>query len=131
MSRLFWPIAILFAMYTMATANRGAISRFKQSVETFRGEVRTRKEMVRVADSVEEFREKRRVLPRNVRALLAAEYRTAGFPVPADTGKDAWGTVFRVAPHRDGFHIISAGADRKWKTPDDLKLYRPCSDDAP
>lgn len=36
--------------------------------------------------------------------------------------KDAWGTPFRYEPGDHVFHVVSAGSDKQFDTPDDLKL---------
>jgi len=58
---------------------------------------------------------------REIRGILCI---SAGVSVFKNVGKDAWGTAYRAVAFRDGFHILSAGPDRKWKTRDDLKLYQ-------
>lgn len=105
--------------------NLGLMNTASSLLDKFGDEMGTKFEMYRLATMVTEYcKEEREEPPRNLKRVLKANAQSSTKTQLKELATDPWGTVYRVAPVKQGFQILSAGPDKKWRTRDDLELYR-------
>jgi len=109
-------------------AHFGAFDAITEIFHRVGEEMDVKLEMDLVAKIVRRYYEKTGELPvRNFQKAIRDDLKKQYIKVTPKTGKDVWGTHFRLAPRLsdNGFYIRSAGPDRKWKSQDDVAAFFP------
>jgi len=125
MKRFFTFLFGLCMIGWLVHMNLGLLNTASSLLDKFGDEMGTKFEMYRLATIVTEYcKEERAGPPSNLKRVLKTNAKSSTKTQLKELATDPWGTVYRVAPVKQGFHILSAGPDKKWRTRDDLKLYR-------
>ena len=121
-------LTVFFTLTTvgwLVHTNLGLVNTASSLLDNFGDEMGTKFQMYRLATMVTEYcKEEGLTPPSNLKRVLKANVKTSTTAQLKEVATDPWGTVYRVGPVKQGFQILSAGPDKKWKTRDDLKLYR-------
>lgn len=56
--------------------------------------------------------------------LIQENTKSSGRAITSQTGRDSWGTPYWAIATADGVDVVSAGADKKWRTRDDLRFQQ-------
>ncbi len=101
--------------------NYGLIENIRDMFTAIEHGMVVRADMRQLAQAVRAYYHQREELPvQNLRHVLLAYLRYHDEEISRDTGRDAWGTLYRLQPEENGFSIISAGRDRRWNSNDDI-----------
>jgi len=113
--KLTFLVTIGWVLY----ANMKLLGSAAEAISTTSGVLSTKLEMKQIALCVKmEYMDTQRLpkspVPAYREALKAAQYKITG-----DTGKDKWGTYYRLFVTKRGFRLVSPGPDRTWRTRED------------
>ena len=82
-------------------------------------------EMVQVARFVQMDYLDRNVLPEgDLTPLILENLRADSRAITAKSGRDPWGGAYWCLAAKGGFHVASAGPDRRWRTKDDIFFFQ-------
>ncbi|MBT3377799.1 MAG: hypothetical protein HN742_40440 [Lentisphaerae bacterium] len=123
--KLTFLVAIGWVLY----ANMKLLSSATQAISKTTGTLSSKLEMKQIALCVKmEYMDTHR-LPKSPVPAYRDALRAAQHTVTRDTGKDKWGTYYRLFITKRGFRIVSPGPDRKWRTrQDNIEFHQTLTD---
>ena len=117
-------LIMLSALGYLGVANRSVIENARYTFDKIRGEKITAIEMQTIRRTIVYYQAENETLPDPSRFTKFLEENTrelAGKDIRKN-GVDIWGTPYVLKVKEKSFIISSAGADREWKTDDDIRL---------
>ena len=117
-------LIMLSALGYLGVANSSVIDNARYAFDKIRGEKITAIEMQTIRRIIVYYHTEHERLPEPAAFTKFLEENTrelAGKDIRKN-GVDIWGTPYELKVEEKGFIISSAGADRQWKTADDIRL---------
>ncbi|MFM1550761.1 MAG: hypothetical protein ACKJSG_15250 [Lentisphaeria bacterium] len=117
-------LIMLSALGYLGVANSSVIDNARYAFDKIRGEKITAIEMQSIRRIIVYYHTEHERLPEPAAFTKFLEENTrelAGKDIRKN-GVDIWGTPYELKVEEKGFIISSAGADRQWKTADDIRL---------
>lgn len=119
MRRCALKLTFLVSIGWVLYANMKLLGSAAQAIGKTTGTLSTKLEMKQIALCVKmEYMDTQR-LPKSPVPAYRDALREAQHEITRDTGKDKWGTYYRLFATKRGFRVVSRGPDRKWRTRDD------------
>lgn len=116
-------IMMLFAFLWVIYANAQMLGHAADLVSKTYSDLGVKMEMRKIAMCIRmEYLDTGKV-PTDPVAVFRQHLLAADMAAGPDTGKDPWGTFYRLAPAADGFYLGSAGPDRNWTTKQDNVVF--------
>jgi len=113
--KLTFLLAICWVFY----ANMKLLGSAAEAIGKTTGTLSTKLEMKQIALCVKmEYMDTQR-LPKSPVPAYRDALRAAQHEITRNSGKDRWGTYYRLFATKRGFRLVSPGPDRTWRTPDD------------
>ena len=130
MKKTFLRVSILVAFGWVLYANMHLVGSAADTISRTNREMDIKGEMRNVATCVKMEYVDTNFLPEYPAELYRKCLAADGRSVTANTGKDKWGSWFRLvaSQKKGGFYVVSLGPDRRWNTKDDIRYFQSLAD---